>query len=74
MASIWAKIGRIAYGAGRDDIHRMYFEDQHLDTMDFITDAWRQDLVLEGGCLREECAALYFGPNDDVPRKEQGYI
>ena len=24
MASIWAKIGRIVYGAGRDDVHEMY--------------------------------------------------
>ena len=32
MASIWAKIGRIVYGAGREDVHKMYFEDRHLDT------------------------------------------
>jgi tRNA(adenine34) deaminase len=31
MASIWAKIGRIVYGAGRDDVHEMYFEDRHLE-------------------------------------------
>ena len=41
MASIWAKVGRIVYGAARDDVHRMYFEDRHLDTMNFIKDAWR---------------------------------
>lgn len=74
MASIWAKIGRIVYGAGRDDVHPMYFEDRHLDTMDFVRDAWRDDLVIEGGCLREECAALYFRPGDDVPVEEQGNI
>lgn len=74
MASIWAKIGRIVYGAGRDDVHRMYFEDRHLDTMDFIKDAWRGDLVLEGGCMKDECAALYFGPHDDVPLEEQGNL
>ncbi|WP_088183523.1 nucleoside deaminase [Sphingobium sp. Z007] len=74
MASIWAKIGRIVYGAGRDDVHRMYFEDRHLDTVDFIQDAWREDLVIDGGCLRDECAALYFGPDDDVPIEEQGNI
>ena len=25
MASIWAKVGRIVYGAGRGDVHAMYF-------------------------------------------------
>lgn len=74
MASIWTKVGRIVYGAGRDDVHRMYFEDRHLDTMDFIQDAWRGDLILNGGCLKDECAALYFGPDDDVPVDEQGNL
>ncbi|MET0364500.1 MAG: nucleoside deaminase [Sphingobium sp.] len=74
MASIWAKIGRIVFGAGRDDVHPMYFEDRHLDTMDFVADAWRDDLVIEGDCLREECARLYFQPDDDVPEEEQGNI
>ena len=44
MASIWAKISRIVYGAGRDDVHHMYFEGHHLDTVDFITDAFREDM------------------------------
>jgi len=74
MGSIWAHIGRIVYGAGRDDVHRMYFEDRHLDSMDFIRDAWRDDLTMEEGCLREECARLYYRPNDDVPEEEQGNI
>ncbi len=74
MGSIWAKIGRIVFGAGRDDVHRMYFEDRHLDSMDFIRDAWRDDLVIEGDCLREECASLYYRPGDAVPEEEQGNI
>jgi tRNA(adenine34) deaminase len=74
MASIWGKIGRIVYGAGREDVHCMYFEGRHLDTFDFITDAFRDDLVLSGGVLREECAALYFGPGDNPPLKDQGNI
>ena len=74
MASIWAKVTRIVYGAGRDDVHRMYFEDRNLDTMDFIGDAYRDDLSIEGGCLSEECSALYFGPKADVPVSEQGNI
>ncbi|WP_379922365.1 nucleoside deaminase [Erythrobacter sp. R86502] len=74
MASIWAKVTRIVYGAGRDDVHRMYFEDRTLDTVDFIQDAYRNDLSIEGGCLKAECAALYYGPNDNVPEDEQGNI
>ncbi|MFL5288679.1 MAG: nucleoside deaminase [Rhodopila sp.] len=71
MASIWAKIGRIVYGAGRNDVHPMYFEDRHLDTVDFIRDAFRNDLTLEGGLLVRECAALYVPPEADVPKEEQ---
>jgi tRNA(adenine34) deaminase len=71
MASIWAKIGRIVFGAGRDDVHPMYFEDRHLDTVDFIRDAFRGDLSLEGGLMVRECAALYVPPDAEVPKAEQ---
>src|ERR1700726_3919993 len=71
MASIWAKIGRIVYGAERDQVHPMYFEDRHLDTMDFVRDAFRADLSLSGGLLADECAALYVGPDEEVPQDEQ---
>jgi tRNA(adenine34) deaminase len=74
MASIWSKVRRIVYGAGREDVHRMYFEARHTDTLDFIRNAYRDDLTIEGGVLREACAALYYGPNDDVPLNEQGNI
>jgi tRNA(adenine34) deaminase len=74
MASIWSKIGRIVYGAGRADVHSMYFEDRHLDTDDFITDAYRNDLVMTGGVLREACATLYYGPHDDPPLAERSNI
>jgi tRNA(adenine34) deaminase len=74
MASIWGRIGRIVYGAGREHVHRMYFEDRHLDAFDFIADAFRDDLVMIGGVLAEECAALYYGPNDDPPVEVQGNI
>jgi tRNA(adenine34) deaminase len=74
MASIWSKIGRIVYGAGRANVHSMYFEDRHLDTCDFITDAYRDDLVITGGVLREACAALYYGPNDHPPLAERSNI
>jgi tRNA(adenine34) deaminase len=74
MASIWAKIGRIVYGAGREDVHRMYFEDRHLDTLDFIRDAYRDDLSVQGGVLAAACAALYHSPDESVPVEEQGNI
>jgi tRNA(adenine34) deaminase len=71
MASIWAKIDRIVYGAGREDVHPMYFEDRHLGAVDFIRDAFRRDLSLTGGLMARECAALYVGPDADVPKQEQ---
>jgi tRNA(adenine34) deaminase len=71
MASIWAKIGRIVYGAGRDDVHEMYFEDRHLDTVDFIRDAFSDNLSLQGGLLAKECAALYVPPDANIPKDEQ---
>ncbi len=74
MASIWAKIGRIVCGAERGQVHRMYFEDRHLDTLDFIADAYRADLSIKGGVLGSECAALYYGADDIVPIEEQGNI
>jgi tRNA(adenine34) deaminase len=71
MASIWAKIGRIVYGAGRDDVHQMYFEDRHLDTIDFIRDAFRDDLSVEGGLMAQDCAVLYVPPDAEVPKDQQ---
>jgi tRNA(adenine34) deaminase len=74
MASIWAGIGRIVYGAGRADVHRMYFEDRHLDTFDFIADAFRSDLGVTGGVRLAECASLYYGPADHPPLEMQGNV
>lgn len=74
MASIWSKVGRVVYGAGREDVHPMYFEARHVDTLSFIADAYRDDIVIEGGCLCEECAALYYPPDADLPREEQANL
>ena len=74
MASIWAGISRIVYGAERAQVHRMYFEDRNFDTMDFIRDAYKDDLQLTGGVLAEECANLYYKPNDDPPPEEQANL
>ncbi len=74
MASIWSKVGRVVYGAGRDDVHAMYFEAKHVDTLAFIADAYRDDVVIEGGCLREECAQLYYPPDADLSKDEQANL
>lgn len=74
MASIWARVGRIVYGAERHQVHRMYFEVRHMDTIDFIHDAFRDDLAVTGGVLAEQCAELYFKPGDVIPEAEQGNI
>ncbi|MFN3677058.1 MAG: nucleoside deaminase [Sphingomonas pseudosanguinis] len=74
MASIWSKVGRVVYGAGRDDVHPMYFEARHVDTLSFIAKAYRDDIVIEGGCLAEECATLYYGPDEDLPEEEQANL
>ena len=74
MASIWSKVGRVVYGAGREDVHEMYFEARHVDTLAFVARAYRDDIVIEGGILREECAKLYYQPGDVVPEKERGNI
>jgi tRNA(adenine34) deaminase len=74
MASIWVGVSRIVFGAGRDEVHKMYFEDRHLDTLDFIRDAYKDDLSLKGGVLAAECARLYYGPDDHVPEDKQANI
>jgi len=74
LASIWAKIGRIVYGAERHQVHRMYFEDRHVDTLELIGDAWRQDIIVEGGLLACECAALYVGPDEELAVEDQANL
>jgi tRNA(adenine34) deaminase len=71
MASIWSKVGRIVFGAGREDVHRMYFEARQVDTLDFVAKAYRDDLSITGGVLRHECAKLCYRPWDSVPSDDQ---
>lgn len=59
MACLWAGVSRIVYGAGRCDVNAIYFETRHANTVDFIRDAFRSDLQVEGGILNDECAAMY---------------
>ena len=71
MASIWAGVSRIVYGAESDQVHRMYFENRHLEIADFVRDAYKDDLRVEGGVLGASCAKLYYGPDDHPPQDEQ---
>jgi tRNA(adenine34) deaminase len=74
MGSIWSHVFRIVSGAERRQVHSMYFEDLHFDTMDFIRDAFRDDISLTGGVLSEEGVALYYKRGDNVPEDEQGNV
>jgi tRNA(adenine34) deaminase len=74
MASIWSKVGCVIYGAGREDVHPMYFKARHVDTPSFIDDAYRDDIVIDGGCLRAECATHYYPPDINLSREEQANL
>jgi tRNA(adenine34) deaminase len=74
MAVIWSKVRRIVFGAGREDVHKMYFEARAIDTLDFVAKAYRNDLDITSGVLKEDCADLYYRPWDRVPIDEQGNI
>jgi tRNA(adenine34) deaminase len=67
IACLWAGISRIVYGAGRHDVHPVYFESRHLNAVDFIRDAFRDDLQVEEEVLAVECAALYASKEDNLP-------
>ena len=42
--------------------------------MNFIRDAYREDMEVVAGVMVAECAALYYGPDDEPPPEEQGNI
>jgi tRNA(adenine34) deaminase len=69
MACLWAGISRIVYGAGRNEVHHIYFESRHNNTVDFIRGAFRDDLEIEGGVLVAKCSDLYAKPKDRAPVK-----
>ena len=64
LACVWAKVSRVVYGAGRQDVHGMYFDTRHLDTADLIRETFRDDIEVVGGVLAAECAELYAGPGE----------
>ena len=65
MASLWANICRIVYGASRAEVHPMYFEERHLNTRDYLQDAYRDDIALTRAVLADDCANLYRRPTDN---------
>lgn len=71
VACLWAKVSRIVYGATREDVHSMYFDSRHFNTVDLIHDAFRDDIQITGGVLAAECSELYYRPQDDPPAEEQ---
>jgi tRNA(adenine34) deaminase len=58
----------------REQVHTMYFEDRHFETMDSIRDAFEIDVTVTGGVLADERAAIYYGPDDAPPDAEQANI
>jgi len=48
VACVWAGVSRVVHGAGRTDVNAVYFETRHANTVDFIHDAFRSDIEVEG--------------------------
>ena len=69
MATFWSKLARVVYGAGRDDVHAMYFESHRIDTLALARDI-DHNLIIDGGVLRDECSRLYYRPWDRVPDQD----
>jgi tRNA(adenine34) deaminase len=74
VACIWGKINRIVFGAGRNDVHSMYFDTKHINAVDLIADAFRDDLAIVGGILADRCAEFYYRPWDSPPVAEQDNV
>jgi tRNA(adenine34) deaminase len=73
MACLWAGISRIVNGAGREDVNHIYFESRHNNAVDFIRDAFRDDLEIEGGVLVEACAELCAKPEERIPESDPAH-
>ncbi len=65
-ACLWAGISRIVYGAGRGDVHEHYFAERLQNTEDLVASAYRNDIEIVAGVLREECARFYLKPGESV--------
>ncbi len=74
VACVWAKVSRIVYGASRKDVHSMYFDTRHINAVDLVHDAFREDLEVTSGVLADECAGFYYAPQDQPPQEEQANV
>ena len=54
----WAKVDRVVFGATIDDAADAGFSELHVPATS-LAEMGRSPLVVEGGLLREECAALF---------------
>jgi tRNA(adenine34) deaminase len=45
--------------------------DAHINSVDLIADAFRDDLVVLGGVLTDRCLAIYYRPSDSPPLAQQ---
>jgi guanine deaminase len=54
----WAKIDRVVFGATIDDAATAGFRELHI-AAEALAEMGRSPLKVEGGLLREECAALF---------------
>lgn len=70
LACLWAGVTCIVFGASRQDVHSMYFEERHFNTEDLIADAFRDNVEVISGVLAEECAELYYRPEEQPPAEE----
>lgn len=57
-ATHWAKVDRVVFGATIDDAATAGFCELHVAAVDLAAQG-RSPLRVEGGLLREECAALF---------------
>ena len=70
-ACVWAKINRIVFGASRGDVHSMYFDAKHVNAVDLIADAFKEDIEIVGEILAQQCAIFYYKPSDSPPIEDQ---
>ncbi len=74
MESIWVKVGRVIYGAGRG----MCIPCTSRRSMSTLWPSSAMPIVttlrIEGGCLAEECASPHYGPNANLPANEQANL
>jgi tRNA(adenine34) deaminase len=57
-ACIWARVGRIVFGAGRDSVSERYFELDGISSAELLAHA-RVALDVRGGVLTTQCLQLY---------------